>query len=73
LFEASQGEPVHSFDFGRQPMPNGLCLSDYVLLANGASRDSIALFVVTAGEGIRQRSEEAKAVGREPTDLRLNP
>jgi len=64
LFEASQGEPVQSFHFGRQPMPNGLCLSDYVLPANGARRDSIALFVVTAGEGIRERSEEAKASGR---------
>ena len=64
LFEASQGEPVHAFHFGRQPMPNGLCLSDYVLPAKGSGRDSIALLVVTAGEGIRQRSEEAKASGR---------
>ncbi len=64
LFEASQGEPVHAFHFGRQPMPNGLCLSDYVLPAKGSGRDSIALLVVTAGEGIRQRSEEAKVSGR---------
>jgi 5-methyltetrahydrofolate--homocysteine methyltransferase len=64
LFEASQGEPVHAFHFGRQPMPNGLCLSDYVLPPKGSGRDSIALLVVTAGEGIRQRSEEAKASGR---------
>ena len=35
LFEASQGEPVHAFHFGRQPMPNGLCLSDYVLAGEG--------------------------------------
>ena len=45
-------------------MPNGLCLSDYVLPAKGSGRDPIALLVVTAGEGIRQRSEEAKASGR---------
>jgi 5-methyltetrahydrofolate--homocysteine methyltransferase len=64
LFEASQGEPVQSFHFGRQPMANGLCLSDYILPASGSTRDSIALLVVTAGEGIRQRSEEAKASGR---------
>jgi 5-methyltetrahydrofolate--homocysteine methyltransferase len=64
LFEASQGEPIHSFHFGRQPMLNGLCLSDYVLPANDSRRDSIALLVVTAGEGIRQRSEEAKESGR---------
>ena len=64
LFEAQQREPIHSFALGRQPMPDGLCLSDYVLPSKGASRDSIALFVVTAGEGIRQRSEEAKQSGR---------
>jgi len=64
LFEASRREPIHSFQFGRQPMANGLCLSDYVLPANEERRDSIALFVVTAGEGIRQRSEDAKASGR---------
>jgi 5-methyltetrahydrofolate--homocysteine methyltransferase len=64
LLEAERHEPVHSFAFGRQPMPDGLCLSDYVLPANGSSRDTIALLVVTAGEGVRQRSEEAKASGR---------
>jgi len=64
LFEALQRERVQSFHFGRQPMPNGLCLSDYILPANGSRRDSMAIFVVTAGEGIRQRSEEAKSAGR---------
>jgi 5-methyltetrahydrofolate--homocysteine methyltransferase len=64
LFEANQPEPVHTFAFGRQPMVDGLCLSDYILPVNGSSRDSIALFVVTAGEGVRQRSEDAKAAGR---------
>jgi 5-methyltetrahydrofolate--homocysteine methyltransferase len=64
LFEAEQREPAHSFGFGRQPMQNGLCLSDYILPAHGSRRDSIALFVVTAGEGVRQRSEDAKAAGR---------
>src|SRR5207248_347410 len=64
LFEAQQQEPAQSFSFGRQPMPNGLCLSDYVLPVKGSNRDSIALFVVTAGEGVRQRSEEAKTAGR---------
>jgi 5-methyltetrahydrofolate--homocysteine methyltransferase len=64
LFEAQSGDPIHVFSFGRQPMANGLCLSDYVLPADGPRRDSIALFVVTAGEGIRQRSEDAKVAGR---------
>jgi 5-methyltetrahydrofolate--homocysteine methyltransferase len=45
-------------------MPNGLCLSDYILPASGSRRDSAALFVVTAGEGVRERAEAAKASGR---------
>ncbi|MBK7929920.1 MAG: methionine synthase [Bryobacterales bacterium] len=63
LFQAGQGTPTHSFHFGRQPLENGLCLSDYVLPA-APHRDSLALFVTTAGEGVRERSEEAKAAGR---------
>ncbi len=49
---------LHSFTFPRQPRPDGLCLSDYVL-----DRDHIGLFVTTAGEGIRQHAEEAKRRG----------
>jgi 5-methyltetrahydrofolate--homocysteine methyltransferase len=52
------------FSFPRQARPDGLCLSDYVLPAAGGRRDHIALFVVTAGEGIRERAEEAKPAGR---------
>jgi 5-methyltetrahydrofolate--homocysteine methyltransferase len=50
---------VHTFQFGRQPKADGLCLSDYILDGN----DHIAMFVVTAGEGVRERSEAAKARG----------
>jgi 5-methyltetrahydrofolate--homocysteine methyltransferase len=64
LFEPAGANPVHTFHFGRQPQDNGLCLSDYILPANGQARDSLALFVVTAGEGVRARSEAAKAAGR---------
>jgi len=64
LFLPGQGSPVHVFQFGRQPMENGLCLSDYVMPAAPGRRDSIGLFVTTAGEGVRQRSEEAKQAGR---------
>jgi len=52
------------FLFPRQPRPDGLCLSDYVLEREGGARDHIALFVVTAGEGIRERAEAAKQEGR---------
>ncbi|HET8546529.1 MAG TPA: vitamin B12 dependent-methionine synthase activation domain-containing protein, partial [Bryobacteraceae bacterium] len=64
LFEPGAAAPLHTFHFARQPRANGLCLSDYVLdRANGA-RDHIAIFVCTAGEGVRERSEDAKRAGR---------
>jgi 5-methyltetrahydrofolate--homocysteine methyltransferase len=63
FFEKEGREPLHVFRFGRQPRPEGLCLSDYVLPAADGRRDHIALFVVTAGAGIRARSEEAKNAG----------
>jgi 5-methyltetrahydrofolate--homocysteine methyltransferase len=54
-----KGQPVHTFHFHRQRKPDGLCLADYV----NPPRDSLALFVVGAGTGIRQRAEEYKAKG----------
>ena len=44
-------------------MGDKLCLSDYVLPRQNGARDHVALFVVTAGAGIREKSEEAKAAG----------
>ena len=63
LFEAGASSPAHTFHFGRQARENGLCLSDYILPAGGGARDQIALFVVTAGERVREESEKAKAAG----------
>jgi 5-methyltetrahydrofolate--homocysteine methyltransferase len=63
LFEGGARSPVHTFRFGRQPKGDGLCLSDYVLRGSNGTRDHVALFVVTAGEGVRERSEQAKASG----------
>jgi 5-methyltetrahydrofolate--homocysteine methyltransferase len=63
LFAPGASAPLHVFRFERQRIHDGLCLSDYVLPAKGGARDHIALFVVTAGEGVRQRSEEAKNSG----------
>jgi 5-methyltetrahydrofolate--homocysteine methyltransferase len=65
---------VHTFHFHRQRKPDGLCLSDFVmppvspvaqasLPVNSIIPDSVALFVVGAGTGIRQRAEEYKAKG----------
>jgi 5-methyltetrahydrofolate--homocysteine methyltransferase len=63
LFAPGGANPIHSFHFGRQPRADGLCLSDYVLGPVDGRRDHVGMFVVTAGEGIRQKSEEAKLAG----------
>jgi 5-methyltetrahydrofolate--homocysteine methyltransferase len=67
LFRPGAASPIHTFRFGRQRREDGLCLSDYILGSqkgpeNGA-RDHIVLFVVTAGQGIRERSEALKQAG----------
>ncbi len=63
LFAPGAKEPLHTFHFARQRQGDFLCISDYVLPAQSGRRDHLALFVVTAGEGIRQRSEKAKNEG----------
>jgi 5-methyltetrahydrofolate--homocysteine methyltransferase len=63
LFEPGARDAIHTFHFARQPRKDGLCLSDYVLEPANGRRDHIALFVVTAGEGVRERAEAAKNAG----------
>ncbi len=63
LFAPGAAQPVHTFRFPRQRVGDFLCLSDYVLPAQNGKRDHVALFVVTAGEGVRERSEKAKNEG----------
>ena len=63
LFAAGATEPLHTFRFKRQRVGDFLCLSDYVLTPQNGKRDHVALFVVTAGEGMRERSEKAKNDG----------
>jgi 5-methyltetrahydrofolate--homocysteine methyltransferase len=64
LFTPDAGSPVHTFHFSRQRLPGDLCLSDYIIPPANGTRDHLAIFVVTAGSGIRNRAEEAKAAGR---------
>ncbi len=64
LFAPGSPAPLHTFHFGRQLRENGLCLSDYILPTQSGCRDHLAFFVVTAGAGIRERSEELKNAGR---------
>ncbi len=63
VFEPGETVPVHTFVFPRQPKADGLCLADYVLPRSDGVRDSVAFFVVGAGEGVRERAESAKEKG----------
>jgi 5-methyltetrahydrofolate--homocysteine methyltransferase len=57
------GTIAAQFDFLRQARDNGLCLADLVAPASSNVPDSVGVFVVTAGEGVRQLAEETKARG----------
>jgi 5-methyltetrahydrofolate--homocysteine methyltransferase len=64
LFDGATGQEIVSFDFPRQAREGGLCLADYVApLESGPARDNLALFVVTAGEGIRAMADRYKSAG----------
>jgi len=63
LYPAGGKEPLHTWRFRRQKSGDQLCLSDYVLDPKDGKRDHVALLVVTAGEGIRMRAEQAKHDG----------
>ena len=63
LFAPGASEILHTFQFPRQKTGDFLCLSDYVVPRQGGQRDHVALFVVTAGEGVRDKSEKAKNDG----------
>ncbi len=64
LFDA-EGRPVTQWELPRQEKEEGVCLADFVApLEGGVPRDTVSLFVTTAGEGIRERAEQEKAQGR---------
>jgi 5-methyltetrahydrofolate--homocysteine methyltransferase len=63
LFAPGGKDPLHTWQFKRQKTGDQLCLSDYVLAPKDVKRDHIAVFVVTAGEGVRERAEKAKQDG----------
>lgn len=62
LFQPGSSRVLHEFAFPRQRRADGLSLPDFIALPNGC-RDSIALFCVTAGEGIREVADERKSKG----------
>jgi 5-methyltetrahydrofolate--homocysteine methyltransferase len=63
VFRPGEPEPTHTWNFKRQATGERLCLSDYILPARDGRRDHLAVFVVTAGEGVRERAEAAKNAG----------
>src|SRR5499427_9436398 len=63
IYSAGGEKPLHSWRFKRQKGGDQLCLSDYVMDPKDGKRDHVALFVVTAGEGVRLRAEQAKHEG----------
>jgi len=61
---SSAADRLATFRFPRQRKEDGLALSDLILPpASGRRHDHIALFVTTAGEGIREIAERAKQAG----------
>jgi 5-methyltetrahydrofolate--homocysteine methyltransferase len=56
------GQEAARFSFPRQPTGDQLCLADYVAPA-GNDPDSVAMFVTTAGTGVRKLSQELKERG----------
>jgi 5-methyltetrahydrofolate--homocysteine methyltransferase len=59
---APGGQEAARFTFPRQPTGDQLSLADYVAPVGG-DRDSVAMFVTTAGAGIRKLSQELKERG----------
>jgi len=62
LRETPGGPEVMRFTFPRQADRERLCITDWVE-PRGARPDYVALFVVTAGQGVRARAEEFKEAG----------
>ncbi len=64
LFDGKTGAPLTVFEFPRQQKDGGVCLADFVApMVEGKPRDNLAMFVTTAGAGIRALSEELKERG----------
>ncbi len=54
---------IKTFHFPRQAGGEHLCLSDYCRDVSSGERDSVALFVVTFGRGVRDLSQQWKEAG----------
>ena len=54
---------LETFTFPRQPSGERLCLSDYCRDRESKEIDTLAMFALTSGEGVRLRSQEWKEDG----------
>jgi 5-methyltetrahydrofolate--homocysteine methyltransferase len=64
LFDhADSGNETMRIGFPRQAAGEKLCVADFARPLTGGARDSMALFVVTCGQGVRQKAEEMKEAG----------
>ena len=54
---------MERFDFPRQPGGRNLCLADFVRPVESGEMDSVAMFVVTCGHGVRELAEQYKIDG----------
>ncbi|MEO5969372.1 MAG: vitamin B12 dependent-methionine synthase activation domain-containing protein, partial [Bdellovibrionia bacterium] len=59
-------QPLITFDFPRQKKLEGLCLADYTLPESPSEvliRDTVGIFIVSVGKGVRQMAEYLKNKG----------
>lgn len=59
----AEGRQLSALPFKRQSRPPHLCAADWVS-PRFEDQDNVALFVVTAGEGVRERAEALRRDGR---------
>jgi 5-methyltetrahydrofolate--homocysteine methyltransferase len=66
LFDQAGTTQVAEFQFPRQKREDGLCLSDYTREKKEGTpaSDSVALFVVTVGRGVREEADRLKEQGQ---------
>jgi 5-methyltetrahydrofolate--homocysteine methyltransferase len=60
----TDGSEFKRLTFRRQNFGEGRCLSDYLAPRSSGFKDSVAMFIVTAGEGIREKADELKNEGK---------
>ncbi len=64
VFDGQTDQKVVTFDFPRQEKESQVCLADFIRpLENGRPTDNLAMFVTTAGEGIRELADGFKQKG----------